>query len=163
MSIEDRFAVRLQAYHDGELSWLGRRAVERRLARDPGARRELESLRALSSLVAETEVEVATPDLWDAVALRLSAADAQREPVATATFLDRLRDGPRWVAAGLATATAGLALAIGLNLGEPLPGGALRSLDASGPVMVLKDDREATIIWLLDAAPESASRRTGRV
>ena len=56
-------AETLQAYHDGELSWLARRRVERRLARDPDARRELEGMRSLGSLLLLRRAEPASQRL----------------------------------------------------------------------------------------------------
>ena len=68
---------------------------------------------------------------------------------------------PRWIGAGLATAAAALALVIGLQLVPPSGSGAVRWLDSRGnPVVVLQDDHDATIIWLLEA-PAEVSGRTG--
>jgi anti-sigma factor RsiW len=159
----EQFSARLQAYHDGELSGLARLLVRRRLARDPQARQELESLRALSALVREADIGLEAPDLWDAVRLRLPALDVQRaEAEAARSWFERFGIGPRLVGAGLAAAAAALALVVGLNLGAPGEPGPVRWLDSRGPVLVL-DRSDATIIWLLDdAAAETVGWRTGR-
>ncbi len=147
----------LEAYHDGELSWLGRRRVRRLLARDPDARQELATLDTLGGLLREIEAEASTPDLWDTVRLRLPALDARRAEAAGAATSAL----PRWIGAGVATAAAALALVIGLQLMAPSGSGAVRWLDSRGnPVLVLQDDRDATIIWLLEP-PAEVSRRTG--
>ncbi len=147
----------LEAYHDGELSWLGRWRVRRLLDRDPDARQELASLDTLGGLLREIETEASTPELWDSVRLRLPALEARRsEAVAAAPS-----SLPRWIGAGLATAAAALAVVIGLQLVPPSGSGAVRWLDSRGnPVVVLQDDRDATIIWLLEP-PAEVSRRTG--
>ena len=147
----------LEAYHDGELGWLGRWRVRRLLAQDPDVRADLAGLETLGGLLREIESEASTPDLWDAVRLRLSGLDARRAEAAAAGP----STVPRWIGAGLATAAAALALVIGLQLVPPSDSGAIRWLDSRGkPVVVLQDDRDATIIWLLEA-PAEVSRRTG--
>ena len=155
----DRLEARLQAYHDGELSWLGRWRLERLLARDAGLREELDGLGRLGVLLQEVDAELPTPDLWESVRMRLPAMDARRTQTERAGHLGR---GPRWVGAGLAAVAAALALVVGLNLApsDSAPA-SVRWLDSRGnPVLVLQDDRDATIIWLLEPNPDNASRRT---
>ena len=154
---QDRMQL-LAAYHDGELSWLGRWRARRLLARDPEARAELAGLESLGGLMREIETEAPAPDLWDAVRLRLPALDARRGEAAAAPP----GGAARWVGAGLATVAAALALVIGIELSAVGGSGSVRWLDSRGnPVVVLQDDREATIIWLLEGSTENVSRRTG--
>jgi anti-sigma factor RsiW len=156
----------LHAYHDGELRGLGRWRFERRLSRSPELRTELEALRQLAVWTRECEVDRPTADLWDHIALRLPAIDAQRaEP-------------PHRTARGFAAAAAARpltalaltgALALALFLGiirdgsTPAPG-VISWLDTGGrSVMVLEDQGGATtIVWLLDPATEGASVRGTR-
>ncbi|MGI9431138.1 MAG: hypothetical protein ACR2PQ_02935, partial [Myxococcota bacterium] len=66
MSAQERFEQKLAAYHDGELGWLQRWRVERRLRRDPDARRELESLSELGTWLREADSGgPQAPELWD--------------------------------------------------------------------------------------------------
>ncbi len=54
-----------------------------------------------------------------------------------------------------------LALTFSLQGGDAPEMRSLRSLDAEGkPAMVLQDDREATIIWVLES-PGEQTRRSG--
>ncbi len=147
----------LEAYHDGELSWLSRWRVRRLLARDPDAQAELEALSGLGGLLREIEAEAATPDLWESLRLRLPGLDARRAEAAAEPTRS-----PRWVGAGMAATAAALAVAIVLQLGPRTNPGAVRWLDSNGrPVLVLQDDRDATIIWLLET-PAELTRRSGR-
>lgn len=158
----ERRSELLEAYHDGELRGLARWRLTRLLAQDAELRDELESLGRLGSLLREVDAEQPTPDLWDSLRLRLPAVDARRQEAEVAAP-GRV---PRWLGAGLAAVAAALALVVGLNLGpQAAAPGSLRWLDSRGnPVLVLQDDRDATIIWLLEPAPgENVSRRTGRV
>ena len=68
----------LQAYHDGELRGLRRWRFERRLSRSPELRAELEALKQLGVWTRECDPERPSADLWDRIALRLPALDAQR-------------------------------------------------------------------------------------
>jgi len=148
----------LNAYHDGELGRWARRRFERRLARDPELRRELAALVELSDLVRASEPPLAVPDLWDGIAARLAAADAERVEAGWLErrpgWLERLR-GPAvaFVAAGAAAA----ALAIALLSGETPSGGVVHWVDGGDRnVMVLEGD--VTVIWVLDPVSEGASR-----
>ena len=73
-------------------------------------------------------------------------------------------NGPADAAAAAAAVVA--AVAAGLFVwpaGTPPPGGSIRWLDAGDrSIMVVEDDADATIIWLLDSPSEGAQRRTER-
>ena len=61
-------------------------------------------------------------------------------------------------------AATALALAIGLEWGDPSVSGSVRWIDSRGkPLMVLQDDRKATIIWVIEGEPGDLSGRSGRV
>jgi anti-sigma factor RsiW len=156
----------LAAWRDGELPWLRRLRVERRLRRDPDARRRLEALETAALLLSEVDAEGPEPDLWESVRRRLPALDAQRAEAAAAASARR---GPRrtlgWSAIG-AVAVAAATVALLLRLGDaalapaPVPHGSVRWLDARGlPMMVLRDDAEATIIWVPERQPAKSSGR----
>ncbi len=150
----------LHAYHDGELGALGRWWVRRRLARDPAARRELAELAELRELLREREEALESPDLWPGIRPRL----ALREPAAP----HAVRAGGRrwnlaWVPVGLAATAAVVLLAVGLAGGDAPAASSVRWLDTGGrSAAVLQDDREATIIWILDTGSEQSARRTER-
>ena len=152
----------LLAWLDGELGPWARRRAARRAERDPRARAEVRFWRDVGALLREEAEETPTPDLWPALRARLPAA-----PTAATAPL-RAPGGRRplaaWLGGAAAAAAAALALAIGLSGGDAGPGPAsVRWLDTEGkPAMVLQDDREATIIWLLEGAGEQSARRTPR-
>jgi anti-sigma factor RsiW len=164
VSARDRRSERLHAYYDGELGGLARWRLERRLARDPEARRELEALEETGRLLREAHQDAASPELWEAIRLRLPALDARRaeveqEPVGLGSRLWSLSP---WVGAGVAAAA--LALAIGIEWGDASVPGSVRWIDSRGaPLMVLQDDSEATIIWVIEGEPGELSGRSGRV
>jgi anti-sigma factor RsiW len=138
----------LYAFRDGELSRWRRWRVARRLARDPRARRELAALDELGALLREQSASVAEPDLWEAIRARLPYAERP------APLVEPLRSpaprAPAWLGAALATAVVALVVATGFMAGDPPSVASLRWLDAKGkPVMVLRDDRKATIIWVI--------------
>lgn len=145
----------LEAYRDGELSFWARRRVERALRRDPALRRRLEALESIGTLLREADAEAETPDLWAGIRLRLVQEDARREAAAGRSWLDAWRR-PIGVAALGAMAAGSIALALLLTPEatappsvRPAPPGSVRWIDARGnPMMVLRDDREATIIWI---------------
>ena len=164
MSARDRISERLHAYYDGELRGLARWRFERRLARDPVARRELEALEETGRFIREAHVDGASPDLWEAIQLRLPALDARRaeadqEPEG---LRSRLWSVSPWVGAGVAAAA--LALAIGIESGDASIPGSVRWIDSRGaPLMVIQDDSEATIIWVIEGEPGELSGRSRRV
>ncbi len=182
----------LNAYHDGELSGLRRWLFERRLSRSPRLRAELEELKRLASWVQGAGQASPSADVWDSIALRLPAIDAtlgeqrqrrgERLPSRDGQRQrrdeqwhrrDERRDrrGKNWLAAysrplAAAAVTAALALALFLGIMEdaapPTPG-IIRSLDTGGrSVMVLEDQGDATIVWLLDAVEDGISEGGSR-
>jgi anti-sigma factor RsiW len=162
----------LYAYHDGELSALRRWRVRRRLSRDPDARRELEWLAESRALIQEHAAEASAPDLWDAIRAGLPAgspgAAASSSPstapvsVVSEGIASWLGAWWRWLAPALAAAAAAVALTFGLQGGDAPDGRSVRWLDPGGrAAMVLQDDREATIIWVLDAPNQVSGRADG--
>jgi hypothetical protein len=154
----------LQAYHDRELSGFARWRFERRLRRSPALRRELEALARVGEWVRDSHVEAPGPDLWDAIALRLPASDAQRaegERRRTPAW-----DGPSglgWLAwPGVVTAAVLVVVALDWFAPEAPPAeGVVRWLDSGGrDVMVLEGGPDTTIIWVFDA-PGKGARRGG--
>ena len=164
MSARDRINGQLHAYYDGELHGLARWRFERRLARDPAVRQELLALEETGRLLREVESEQAAPDLWEAIRLRLPALDARRaEPEeAPGVARSRLWALSPWVGVGVAAAV--LALAIGVEWGDASVAGSVRWIDSRGdPLMVLQDDSQATIIWVIEGETGDLSGRAGRV
>ena len=170
----------LNAYHDGELSGLRRWIFQRRLSRSPSLRAELEALKRLAGWVQELDLQPPSVDVWDDIALRLPALDAQadgqrqrrdgqrqrRDEQRQRRAERRERSGMDWLAAysrpvAAVAVSAALALALFLGIMEdaavPTPG-IIRWLDTGGrSVMVLEDDQgDATIVWLLDAPEDGA-------
>jgi anti-sigma factor RsiW len=146
----------LEAYRDGELSFRERRRVERALQGDPALRRRLAALESIGTLLREADAEAETPDLWADIRLRLVQEDAKREAAADARSWLAAWRRPLGVVALGAAAAASVALALLLTpeaaappSARPTPAGSVRWIDARGnPMMVLRDDREATIIWV---------------
>ena len=65
---------------------------------------------------------------------------------------------PAWVGAALATAVVALVVATGALSGDAPPVASVRWLDAKGkPVMVLRDDRKATIIWVIQKPKQTTA------
>ena len=182
----------LNAYHDGELSGLRRWLFERRLSRSPRLRAELEELKRLAHWVQGVDVPSPSADVWDDIALHLPAIDAQlveqrqsrveqrqsraeqrQSRVEQWQRRDERRDwrGMDWLAAysrplAAVAVTAALALALFLGIMEdaapPTPG-IIRWLDTGGrSVMVLEDQGDATIVWLLDALEDGISEGGSR-
>jgi anti-sigma-K factor RskA len=149
--------VLLHAYHDRELSGFARRRFERRLRRMPRLRRELDNLAALGERLREIDAQGASPDLWARIALRLPAAAARRSAEASAAAA---RNRLTWLVRPAVALAAAAALALALLWPEaPEPGRVVRWIDGGGhSVMVLDDDPDTTIIWVLDAPVEDASR-----
>lgn len=147
----------LHAYHDDELSSFARRRFEQRLRRSPDLQVHLAALSGLRVALQELDADRPGPDLWDDIALRLPGLDAQREAApepARGGWLGWLF-GP----AGAALATAAAAVALALAVYSPdvaSPRGTIRWLDSGGhSVMVLGDEADMTIIWMLDGEPGS--------
>ncbi len=169
----------LNAYYDGELRGLRRWIFERRLAHSPRLRAELDELERVSRWVQQLDAEPPEVDLWGGIALRLPALDAERvERARSRVEAERGRaagvagaEPTRWLGMGWLGAharpvaavavVAALALALFLGIMEdaapPMPG-MIRWLDSGGrSVMVLEDQGDATIVWLLDASDEETS------
>lgn len=169
----------LNAYHDGELRGLRRWIFERRLAHSPRLRAELDELERVSRWVQQLDSETPEVDLWGGIALRLPALDAERAQRARTrveTEPGRAAGSgaaeptrwfePGWLAAHarpIAVVAVGAALALALFLGimedaaPPMPG-MIRWLDSGGrSVMVLEDQGDATIVWLLDASDDETA------
>jgi anti-sigma factor RsiW len=175
----------LNAYHDGELSGLRRWLFERRLSRSPRLRAELEELKRLARWVQGAGAQPPSVDVWDDIALRLPAIDAQLVEQRQGLVEQRQRlagqrqrrderrewRGMGWLAAysrplAAVAVTAALALALFLGIMEdaasPTPG-IIRWLDTGGrSVMVLEDQGDATIVWLLDALEDGISEGGSR-
>ncbi|MCH8891103.1 MAG: hypothetical protein IH827_08505 [Myxococcales bacterium] len=162
----------LNAYHDGELSGLRRWIFQRRLSRSPRLRAELDELKRLAGWLQELDPQPPSVDVWDQIALRLPALDAQsderrqkRDERWQRRAERRERSGMDWLAAysrpvAAVAVSAALALALFLGIMEdaaaPTPG-IIRWLDTGGrSVMVLEDQGDATIVWLLDAPEDGA-------
>jgi anti-sigma factor RsiW len=138
----------LSAFRDGELSPWRRWRIARRLGRDPRARRELAALDELGALLREQAASVAEPDLWEGIRARLPYAE-RPAPLAEPLRTPAPR-APAWLGAALATAVVALVVATGFAAGDAPSVASVRWLDAKGkPVMVLRDDRKATIIWVI--------------
>ena len=147
---------RLEAYRDGELGPVARWRVKRQLVRSEHARAELVALDELGRRVREAAPSEAESDLWAAIRARLP------EPAVTALQAPPRRRTPWLPWAVPAVAAVAAAIALGLLGGEvdPAPEGSVRWLHARGrPALVLQDDREATIIWLLESPPGRTSGR----
>ncbi len=157
--MDDRVRQNLEAYFDGELGVLRRTWWTRRIERAPELRRELAAIEARSRALRDHEREAAGArgSLWTEISMGLSAADARAS--AAATPRSRAGFGPPLVAAAVGMA------AVALWLWPPAPGpegmaspavstpvvGSLRYLDTDGrPVLVVEDDPDVTIIWLMD-------------
>ncbi len=149
----ERRTNELYADYDGELSPWRRFLVRRRLARDPAARRELETVREIGALMREEAREAAAPDLWAGVEAQLPYVEAPAKAVAPERTFG-LGGVPGWAGAALATAAAALALLLFVGT-EPIERShSVQWIDSGGrATMVLQDDAEATIIWVL---PETA-------
>ncbi len=153
----------LHAYFDGELAGLARWRFERRLRRDASLRRELAGLARVRQLVRAAEAPVPEPDLWDAIALRLPAADASRREAAERPRAGVLAPLLRPAGAVAAAALLVLAVAIGFWNGDTAPRSVVHWVDAGGrSVMLLEDDADMTVIWVLDGGSEGARRGGSR-
>jgi anti-sigma factor RsiW len=152
----ERERTELEAYRDGELPLFARWRMARRLRRDPALARRLAALESLGTLLREVDAEAPTPDLWDGIRLRLVQEEVRREATAERAGGFSAWRRPIGFAAVGAVAAASFALAMlpGPEVAAPpgveaRAGGSVRWIDARGnPMMVLRDDREATIIWV---------------
>lgn len=150
----ERERAELEGYRDGELSSLARWRFERRLRRDPALARRLAELESIGTLLREVDAGEPTPDLWDGIRVRLVQEDLRRETAAERGGLRAWRRPIGFAAVG-AAAAASLAVVMltapeaAAPPGIERAGGSVRWIDGRGnPMMVLRDDREATIIWV---------------
>jgi anti-sigma-K factor RskA len=162
-AMREGIEVLLHAYHDGELSGLARWRFERELRRSPALQRALAGLRGMREQIREIDAADPTPDLWDAIALRLPAADARRAGARDELVAARGRRLIWWLTPiGAAAAAAAVVLAVlyeGYWSARPASGGTVRWIESDdGNVMVLDDDPDTTIIWVLDGSVEGAAR-----
>lgn len=150
----------LHAYRDGELGRLARWRFERRLAREPALRRELEALESMAELARGVDARAPVPDFWSRIAPDLERIDAEREAAAPGLRIPGL---DAWLRpALLATAAAAavvVAVFVGLrDTGAPALGesiGVVRWIDPGArSVLVLEDEADATIIWVLEGGDE---------
>jgi anti-sigma factor RsiW len=153
---------RLHAYHDGELSRLSRWRFERELRRSPALQRELAGLRDLGDALRARDGSGPSPDLWDALALRLPAEDVRRAERGRADVARAWGARESWwlkpVGALAVSAALVWALILGVGSESPSAGGVVRWIDSGGrSVMVLDDQPDTTIIWVLDGAGDGAS------
>lgn len=154
----ERWMHELHAYHDGELGWFARWRVERRLARDPAARAELAGFADLGDLLREGEAAATTPDLWPGLRGQLPTrrAEPTEDPTLEGLGAPRRLGFPAWAPAGLAVAAVAALIAFGIGGGEAPAPHSVRWLDTGGQsAMVLQDDGEATIIWILDGGEQT--------
>ncbi len=152
---------RLHAYHDGELRGLALWRFERRLARSPELRDELQALRRLGVLAREVAPDAETPDLWQDIARRLPALDARR---IEEELRSREPAGARlWRPLGaLVAAAATAALVFALWSSDNAHAGVVRWLDSGGRnVVVLEDDADVTIIWVFGDSAGGPGRGGG--
>jgi anti-sigma factor RsiW len=164
----------LNAYCDGELGGLRRWLFERRLSRSPSLRAELEELKRLAHYVQGLGPQSPSVDVWDDIALRLPAVDAELEGQRqgpSEPWERREWRGMDWLAGlsrPVAAVAVGAALALALFLGimedaAPPTSGIIRWLDTGGrSVMVLEDQADTTIVWLLDAPEDGVSEGGSR-
>jgi hypothetical protein len=151
----------LEAYHDRELSWWRRRRVAMGLRRSAELRRELDLLQQMRRAASAAEGPPASPDLWAEISGHLDAIDARggSHDGPAARELPGWLSGPlrffEWKPIGWVAAAGAAVLVIGLwNTSGPLPDapavGALRYLDTSGRSVMVIDEEDVTIIWLMD-------------
>ncbi|UCE86065.1 MAG: zf-HC2 domain-containing protein [Deltaproteobacteria bacterium] len=162
----------LDAYHDGELAGLMRRRVERHLEHCSSCRREIAAASALGELLRESADAVMSPDLWSQIEPRLAPVDAASGVAparsAPAVSWDRLRGLVRplpWlvrpVAAAAAVALIVLVYWTGVGPEEAAGEGVVRWLDSYGNPVMLLEQPDATIIWLVDPVLDDVSMGGG--
>ena len=165
MSREARLARALHTYADGELGWWGRRRFETRMRRSPELRQQLAMLREIGQAARESEARIVAPGLWEELAGRLRAVDAQFEAAGDPASAGAARwlNGWRPLGAAALAAASALALVLALRAPGPLPAPALESagagvvrfLDTGGlPVLLMQESEDVTIIWLMDTGSE---------
>jgi len=175
----------LAAYRDGALGDASRARTERRLESDPDARRELGELDALGTAVRSAWNEgppaPRTDHLIAALRPELARIDreraAERENSGLRRVLAAVRQLARPIPIGALSAAAALALAISTGV-IPMPGSSgsdFQGTDVAGtmsiespsaiydlrggdqPLMIFEEG-EATVIWMLPDDDETISR-----
>jgi anti-sigma factor RsiW len=150
----------LHAYHDGELGPLRRWQVRRWLARDAAARRELEALAGVGEAVRQAYPAPPAPDLWAGLEGRLRSIDAEGEAAEATRSPERLglRLGPFYRPAAAGAVLAAVVAVFVLLLGpEATPqAGVVRWLDTHGQSVMVLDEGDATIIWLMQPDADQA-------
>jgi anti-sigma factor RsiW len=145
-----RQEAELEAYRDGELSRWRSWLVARRLARDPALRRRLETRTTLGALLREQAESIETPDLWEGIRAQLPTAPRPAPLEGTLPAASAPGGAPAWLGAAFAAAVVACVMATGWLPGDAPSMASVRWLDSKGkPVMVLRDDPEATIIWVI--------------
>lgn len=161
--VADLREQRLHAYYDGELSGFSRWRFERELRRSASLRRELAGLQQLGDGIRQRAASLEAPDLWDTLALRLPALDARRAEQGPAAAARSWGVRESWWLRPVGALAASVALVAALLLAvpgaePPVSGGVVRWIDSgSRSVMVLDDQPDTTIIWVLDGAGEGAA------
>ncbi|MEM7410672.1 MAG: hypothetical protein AAF430_10600 [Myxococcota bacterium] len=147
--IPDSVRLRIEAYHDEELSRFGRWRFERAMRRDPELRVELHHLRN-QRLALQNQLQTEAFDIWDEIEERLP-------PAAPAPVVE---EAPGWDwglgrfgwpgAAVAATAVVAAVFAFGGAEPEAPPGGIVSWIDTGGhDVMLLQGAPDTTIIWVV--------------
>jgi anti-sigma factor RsiW len=167
-----RVADFLDAYHDGELTSLVRRRVERHLEHCSACRRHLATAGSLGELLRESASLATAPDLWSEIAPRLDALDRELAPVPARGAPSRLREQLRGlvspplrlarpVAAVAAVALIVLVYLTGVGPEQVAGQGVVRWLDSYGNPVMLLEHPDATIIWMVDPVLDDVSFRGG--
>lgn len=168
MSQSNSSALALHAYHDGELGWWARRRFEHRLSRSAELREELDSLRQLTDLTAESEDGLVLPEgaIWEGLEGRLRAVDAAIDAQGPLSIpADEASGGAAWAGwrpFGAAAVAAAGALTLFLVLrpgagpvGEGvIASGTVRYLDVGERSVIVHERDDVTIIWVLGGAEE---------
>lgn len=154
----ERGDAELNAFRDGELSPWRRWLVGRRVARDAVLQRRLDTLETLGGLLREQAESTPQPDLWDGIRARLATAPRPAPRNETSQAAPAVSAAPAWLGAAFAAAVVVIVMATSWLPGDAPSVASVRWLDSKGkPVMVLQDDLEATIIWVI----QKPKRTTG--
>jgi hypothetical protein len=162
VSRRERHEATLHALHDGELSPRASRRAAARAEHSAEDRAELARVQAVGEWVREAEADAGpAPDLWNSIAPRLAAIDAERSEIEAPRGLGLRLWAP--LAAGAAAAAVVGVVVFGVQSAEASPD-VVQWLDPEGaPVMVLDAPDDGTIIWVLQPDEDEISRSGGRV
>jgi hypothetical protein len=170
----ERTLQALQAFHDGELGWLGGQVMRWRLRSSPELRRELDELQKLGGMLRELDIQERNdpiPELWTDISAGLSRIDREEDRVRDRSERPRIKSLDfAWQPLAAMALAAALVLAVTLDFDSPIhqnpdgspasgaeapevvASGALRYLKTDGRPFVVSQDRDdVTIIWLMDA------------